>query len=380
MAAFVAGALIGATFVATPARCDDTELEAGAAVTGFFSFAEAVPEPLAEALRAYEEGRFFDALAASRAIGAGDRDLAEDDAKLVAALALRALGWDELALPLLVAVLESRPPGPYHPPALAELVDVHHRAGRPEAVADAFSRYFEEPLRGRDDDAGAAAKLLFEYGSLRSGAAKLTPREKQLLSRPEELEVLLEQRRERSTDRVVYLAGLARFRLGRWGESLRTLRWIDPRSPYYPYALYTAAQAAYALGDEKDALRSLARLVRYPEVDDHERGLETRARILRARILFESGAIGGAIGIAASIPKDDPQAGAARTWIGEALLESGEPALAVAYLGGAGNAFGASGIEARRGLVLGLAYRRLGDEPAAAAAFRRAARSLRDAP
>ncbi|MGH7820737.1 MAG: tetratricopeptide repeat protein, partial [Candidatus Binatia bacterium] len=254
-----------------------------------------------------------------------------DDTHFLRALSLVALGWNDLAVPSFLAVLEADPPGPYYVPALLELIEIHDRAGRWNAVAHAWRRYVDQPLRSGGSRSERIGEVLFEFGTLRSPIPGSSRREKSLLSKPKELAVILEKRRERPSDRLLYRSGLALLRLGRHEESLRALLMIGIESPYYPYARYSIAQDLFALGQGRDAIRTLIRLGRYPKITQEERALGSRAQVLHAAIRFRSGEVERGIGIARSIAHDDPEAPGARLLITTALVDAGEPALALAY-------------------------------------------------
>ncbi|MGH7860069.1 MAG: hypothetical protein ACREQY_22305 [Candidatus Binatia bacterium] len=297
---------------------------------GFFRLEPSLPAYLDEALVAYEEGRFFDAL---RSLRSGADSEERDDVRFLRAVLLIGAGWEDLAAPSLETVLEAEPPGPYHVPALLELVEMHDRAGRWSAVADAWERRLDRSLRSRDSRSERIMELLFEFGSLRPPLAASTRREKSWLSKPKELAVLLEARRERASDRLLYRCGLALLRLGRHEESLRPLRMIGIESPYYPYARYSIAQSLFALGGVEEATRALARLDRYPRSTSEERALGSRARVLHAAIRFRVGEYEKGIRMARSVPDDDPDAARARLLVSTALLDAGKPALAVVSRG-----------------------------------------------
>jgi tetratricopeptide (TPR) repeat protein len=347
-------------------------------VAGFFRLEEQIPVAFRNALVAYEEGRFFAALGdVDEILVARDPAYALDDALFVRALSLVGLGWDDLAVASLTPIIESDPPSPYYVLALLELVGIHERAGRWKAIADAWERHVDRPLRSSGSRNERIADLLFDFGRLRLPITASTRREKTLLSRPEELAVILEKRRERASDRLFYRCGLALFRLGRHGESLRALLMIGIDSPYYPYARYAIAQDLFALGRVAEATGTLARLERYPKITPEERALASRSRILHASILFETGKVERGIEVARSIADYDPEAPKARLLIVTALLDAGKPALALVYDTADAAAFG--GAEAKRALTVGAAYASLGDKESAARVLRGAAKSIRDA-
>ena len=377
--------IIGATIGGFPAAAEElsvvpkievpcTRSEPGS--SGLFTWMEAIPAPYCDSLKAYEEGRFLDVLADLRGLRPGEIENGRDDADFLRALALRGLGWNDLAISLLTSVLESQPPSPYYSMALAELVEIHYRGERMGAVVETFRHYFDRPLRTDYPDARHIADRFFEFGTLRSGRAKLSSKEKQLLASPDELRVRLKDQREQPADRVLYLSGQALFRLDWYAESFRTLRQIGLESPYYPYALYTIAQDLFALEKGPDALKVLHRLIRYPETRRYDRALTAKARLLEVRMLFESGALDRGIRAAASVPPDGPYADDARLLIAQGLMNAGRPALALVYAGNAGEEVRNSEVEGRQGLTLGFAYADLGDGQSAAKLFREAARRM----
>jgi len=334
--------------------------------TGFFYLKESIPEPIESALRAYEDGAYFEALASlDRLPAKGATAYASDDAELLRAQTLVALGWTDLAAPLLASIVDAKQPGPYYVPALLALVEIHDRAGRWKATADAWERYVDQ-LRGSRKT--AVLKLLYEFGALRSASEKSTRSEKSWLSRPKELAVIRADRRERLSERLVYRSGLALERVGRHDESFRALLRIAIDSPYYPYARYAMAQDLFALGRADDAIRGLISLERYPMVTPEERALATRARLLHARMLVERKDVDGAIRVAGAIADDDPEAPVARLLVASALLDSGEPALSLVYA--AATVPPLVDVEARQALTKGAAYTSLGDRSAAAEVLR----------
>jgi tetratricopeptide (TPR) repeat protein len=339
----------------------------------FFRWKEPIPAALRGALDDYERGRFFAALGALDAvIAAGKPAYAMDDATFLRSLCLIGIGWDDDAVDPLRSVIEMDPPGPYFVPALLELVEIHDRAGRWSAVADAWDRYVDRPLASRGRSNERIARWLVEFGSLRPPLEGSTRREKSLFSRPKELAVILEKhRRERSTDRLLYRSGLALLRLGRHEDSRRALLLIGIESPYYPYAGYAIAQDLFAAGRVDDAARTLSRLERYPKITPEERALDGRVRVLHAAIALESGDVDEGIRVARSIAADDPEAVTARLLVATALLDAGKPSLAVVY--DAEPRRPVIGDDARRALVIGSAYVSLGDRDAAARLLRGAA-------
>ena len=348
------------------------------AFADFFRWREPIPAALRAALDAYTEGRFFAALGSvDGVIAARTPAYAMDDALFVRALCLIGIDWDDLAVPSLRAVVETNPPSPYYVPALLELVEIHDRASRWQAIADVWQQYVDQPLRSRGSRNERIARLLVEFGSLRPPVASSTRREKSLFSRPKELAVLLDKRRERSSDRLFYRCGLALLRLGRHEESLRALLTIGIDSPYYPYAGYSIAQNDFATGRIDDAARMLTRLEHYPKVTPEDRALGSRVQVLHAAIAFDSGEFDEGIRIAQAIAADDPEAPAARLLIATALLDAGKPSLAVVYDAAPIPAEVAD--EAKRALVVGSAYASLGDKDSAARVLRGAAGHVQQA-
>lgn len=349
-----------------------------ASLGSFFRWGEPIPAPLRDALRAYEEGRFFAALGSLEdLLAARDPAYALDDATFLRALSLIALDWNDLAVPSLLEVLAAEPPGPYYVPALLELIEIHDRAGRWPAVADTWGHFVDRPLRSRGPRNERIAELFFEYGTLRAPILRLTAHEKSLLSKPKELAVILQERRERASDRLLYKSGLALLRLGRYEESLRALLGIGIESPYSPYAQYSVAQDLFALGRSREAIRALSRLQRYPKTTPEERALGSRARVLHAAIRIENGEVEKAIPLARSIPDDDPEAPAARELVATALIDGGNPALALAYDPAAIPAV--IDAKARHALTIGEAYASLGDMDSAARVLQDVAGGLRHA-
>ena len=349
-----------------------------AAFTDFFRWQEPIPAALRSAFRAYEEGRFFTALGnVDSVIAARKPAYALDDALFLRSLSLIGVGWDDVAVPSLRSLIEADPPGPYYVPALLELVEIHDRAGRWTAIADTWERYVDRPLRSGGSRNQRIARLLFEFGSLRPAVASSTRREKSLLARPKELAVILEKRRERPSDRLLYRSGLALLRLSRHEESLRALFMIGIESPYYPYARYSIAQDLFAAGRTDEAARTLGRLERYPKITREERALGSRAQVLDAAISFESGEVDEGIRIARSIADDDAEAPAARWLIAAALLDAGKPSLALVY--DRAPVRPVIGDEARRALVIGSAYASLGDKDSATRMLRAGARHVHQA-
>lgn len=288
-----------------------------------------------------------------------------------------AVGWDEAALPGLSSLLEADSPSPYYVPALLELIEIHDRAGRWGSIADAWERYVERPLRAGGPRGARVGDLLFEFGEIRPPIAGSTKREKNLFSKPKDLAVILEKRRERPSDRLLYRSGLALLRLGRHEQSLHALLGIGIESPYYPYAQYSIAQNRFALGRTEDACRTLSLLQRYPEITPEERALGSRSRVLHAAIRFATGEVDQGIRIARSIPEDDPEAPEARQLVTDALLDAGMPALALTYDTKAPPAIVES--DARHALTIGAAYASIGDMISAAGTLRKVAGRVHEA-
>jgi tetratricopeptide (TPR) repeat protein len=372
-------ALLAAIAVADPREgaCEERPSRL-AGFTEFFRSKDPIPAPLRSALDAYEQGRFFAALGSLDAVLSTRKPgYAVDDALFLRAVSLVGLGWDDLATGSLVSILETDPVSPYYVPALLELVEIHDRAARWKAVADAWGRYVDRPLRAGGKRGERVRDLLYEFGELRPATSTSTRREKSLLSAPKELAVILEGRRERPSDRLLYRSGLALLRVGRHEESLRALLTIGVESPYYPYARYAIAQDLFALGRTEDALAALVRLERYPMITQEERVLESRCRLLLATILLRSGGVDDAIAVARSIADDDPEAPPARLLITAALLEAGKPALALVY--DTASVRPIVSAEAKRALAVSAAYASLGDADSAARVLRGATGRVREA-
>ena len=372
------GVLVAAAMIGLASAADDRSAKPSKPATressgGFFRLGEWIPAPIDRALRDYESGRFFSALANLDELSAEKKHAyALDDAQFLRALCLAGLGWEDLAATGFTALLEAKSPGPYYVPALLELVEIHDRAARWEATAGAWEKYVDKPGKGR---ARAVASLLEEFGELRPGEAKSTRKERSLFSRPKELAVLREDRRERSAERLLYRSGLALLRVGKHEPSLRALYRIGVLSPYYPYARYSIAQNLFALGRPDEALDVIAALERYPMITPEEKMLTGRARVLHMAILSQQKDVDRAIGVARSLGDDDPEAAPARLMIATALLEKGEPALSLVY--GTPSVQPVVSVEARQALLKGAAYRSLGDESAAVKELRAGIARLR---
>jgi len=364
--AIVAAAIL--LFAPAPRAAEDDPYR-----TGFFRLKESIPEPIATALAAYEKGAFFETLASlDRLPAKGATAYAQDDARMLRALALVALGWTDLAAPLFVSIVEANPPSPYYVPALLGLVEIHDHAGRWKATADAWERHFDQVRGSRKT---ALAKLLYEFGALRPPSEGSTRAEKSWLSRPKELAVIRADRKEREGERLVYRSGLALLRVGQYDESFRTLLRVAIDSPYYPYARYTMAQDLFALGRKDDAVRTLVLLARFPMVNPQEQALATRARLLHARMLIEQKDVDGAINVARGVGDADAEAPAARLLVASALLEKGEPALSLVYANATAPPL--VDVEAKQALTKGAAYASLGDRNAATEVLRDAVGRVR---
>ncbi|MGH7802789.1 MAG: tetratricopeptide repeat protein, partial [Candidatus Binatia bacterium] len=285
----LAAAIVGGANAAPePTRTPERLLEMEELPPGFFHLDEWIPPALRGGLAAYEEGRYFTTLGEVQPLLASrEPEYAVDDAQFLRALALVAVGWDDLAVPAFKAVLESKEVGPYYVPSLLALVEIHDRAGRWSAIVEAWQRWIVKPLRSGGSRGDRVNELLWEYGELRPAQMDSTRRENKLLSAPEELAVILEKRRERASDRLMYRIGQALLRLGRHEDSLNVLLGIGIESPYYPYARYSMAQNQFALGRADEAWRTLVRLGRYPKLTQEEKLLGSRAKVMQAAIRFE---------------------------------------------------------------------------------------------
>ncbi len=375
----LAAVIVGtATAAPRPTPTPERLLEMEELPPGFFRLDEWIPPPLRDGLSAYEEGRTFACLGAVQELLAdGEPAYAVDDAQFLRALALVAVGWDDLAVSAFTAVLDAKEVGPYYVPSLLALVEVHDRGERWKAIADAWQRWVAGPLAKGGERGKRVNELLWEFGELRPAELDSTRRENKLLSAPEELAVILEKRRERASDRLFYRVGQALLRVGRHEKSLAVLLGVGIESPYYPYARYSIAQNQFALEQGDEAWRTLVRLGRYPKLTQEEKLLGSRAKVMQAAIRFEAGETEKGIRIARAIDEDDPEAARARLLLSNALLDAGDPALALAY--GREQIPALAEAEARLALTIGAAYVALGDKDSAAKVFRTAAGKLREA-
>jgi hypothetical protein len=351
----------------------DTDSGPLRSIAAFFSWRSAVPPALRSAVSRYEEGRPFAAIRqAARVLDSSAAEF-HDDAHFIGALSFEELGWPDLAARSFVAVLERQEPSPYYPLAVLGLVEGAHAEGRSEAVVEAYRRYVAKPWKAKDRKQLRARNLFFAYGDLREGGPEPTQGERELLSKPSELAAKLSLARERPADRLLYLSGLHLFRTGGYEETLEALRPIAVSSPYFRYALYTSAQALFALGRGDDAIAAIRRLLVYPSLDASAIALGERAAFLHAQLLFETGLADGALREAGGIAGEGEYALRGRLLRAEICLETERPGLAVAYYREVDETGLDPRLETGRGLGLGAAYAALGDFRSAADALRSAA-------
>lgn len=336
-----------------------------------------MPPDLRAALDLYETGRSLDAAAAAqKGLAANREPFARDELLLVRSLALADLGWRTTAEQSFTALLESEPPSPYYPLALLGLVESRHRDGRLDAVADACDRYWRRPYDGSTRRDRRLQNLLDAYGELRPAAVRPTEQESALLDRPSTLAQKLVLRRERVSERVLYVCGLDLFRAGEYQRSLDALERIGIASFYFPYALYTGAQDLYALGDTAEAESHVGLLLRYPALSGGERALADRAGLWMVEMLFDAGRGDEAVAAARRVGGDGRYALAARMLRAEITLAGEQPSAAIAFYGDLqGKALGPR-LDARRAVGLGEAFAKLGDFATASASLSQASAEI----
>lgn len=363
-------------FAAAEQRVDapPSRLRALSSVLRFFTWHAAGSSGISKALEFYGNGRLFDVLAATaETLNAPATEPFHEEAYLIRALALADLGWREQAAQSFAAVLETEGVSPYYPLALLGLIESYHADGRFDAVVEAYGRYFEKPWKGSDRRSLLLRNRFFAYGRLRTAGSRITREEEDLLAKRDWLSEKLHERKERPSERLLYLAGLDLFRVGRYSESLRALERIGMMSFYYPYALYTSAQNLHALGRDKRARKKIETLLNFPPTTVEESVLAGRAGLLRAQLIFESGSLEGALAAAGTVGGDSIYALQARLFRAEICLAADKPSLAVAYYRDLGKLSSGPRLEAERALGLASAYSALGDFPSAAATLKSAA-------
>jgi tetratricopeptide (TPR) repeat protein len=213
------------------------------------------------------------------------------------------------------------------------------------------------------------------YGELRDGGG-LTEDERDLLAHPARLGERIPLRKERPSERLLYLCGLDLLRLGRFRESLDCFDRIGVPSLYYPWALYGAAQDLYAADEIEHALEVLARLRRLPPAGAAESELANRAGLLGMQLLFDAGHADEAAQSAGEIAGGGRSGVAARLLRAEIALVGGSPSLAITLFGDLDPRRLDSRLDAERSLGLAEAYARLGDAGSAVAHLRTAAGRL----
>lgn len=342
-----------------------------AAVAGFFSWRTTPPAALDSALDDYARGAFFAAIGAATVELSRGEATFRDEAHLVRGLALEALRWNGEAAESLRVVLESDPPSPYYPLALLGVVESYRREGRLDAVAEAFDRYFTAPWRGRDLRSRLIRNLLSAYGELREPGRDPTDAPSDLAMHPSRLAEALRNRKERPSERLLYLVGESLFAAGRYAESLDALERIGLVSLYHPYAAYAAAQDLYALGRPNEARRRLESLADFPATTPEESLLADRSRLLLAEVLFELGGEDAALAAAAKV--GEAFRAEAGMLAAEICLASAKPSLALAYYRGLEGHALPPALEAGRAIGIAAAYGALRDFASATAALRGAA-------
>lgn len=358
--AFLAFFLAGSSAVARSEAVSPPRWRAVSEVLRFFTWRASGPATILKAIEEYESGRLFGALAAAEeGLEAPGLERFHDEAYLVRALALAELGWREEAARSFAAVLESKRVSPYYPLALLGLVEAYHAEGRSDAVAEAYGRYFETPWKGSDRRSSRIRNLFLTYGELRTSRRRAE--EEELLRAPSRLAEKLRERKERPSERLSYLAGLDLFRIGRYSASLRALKRISILSFYYPYTLYTSAQAEHALGREKQARAKVEALLSFPPAILEESVLIERAGLLRAQLAFESGSLDGALSAAGKVAGSGVYALQARLFRAGICLAVDQPGLAAAYYRDVGGTSAGAQLQAERALGSAAAYSALGD-------------------
>ncbi|MGH7899318.1 MAG: hypothetical protein ACREQQ_15285, partial [Candidatus Binatia bacterium] len=202
--------------------------------------------------------------------------------------------------------------------------------------------------------------------------------ETDLIGNPAKLAQKLAHRKERPSERLLYLCGLDLFRLKDYAASLEALERIGVVSFYSPYALYTAAQDLYALERRDDARARIALLLRYPALEREERALSDRAGLFLVQMLFDSGRIDDALAASRSVGGDGRYALATRLLRAEIYLAAEQPSLAVAFSQDLNGKRLGPRLVAQRGLDLGLAYSKLADLSAATASLKTAVDELNE--
>jgi hypothetical protein len=343
----------------------------------FFTWSPRISPDLRTALDLYQHGRLLEAAAAAqRGLRTPREPWARDELLLIRSLALADLGWTIPAERSFAALLETEEPSPYYPLALLGLVEARHREGRLESVVDAFERYWERPWSSTTRRDRRRQNLLDAYGELRPAGWRLTEGEAALLARPAELAEKLQLRRERASERLLYVCGLDLFRAGEYRRSLDALQRIGMASFYFPYALFTAAQDLYALGRSGEAQDRVGMLLRYPALTEEERALADRAGLLMVEMLFDAGQGDEAVAAARRVSGSGRYALAARLLRAEITLASDKPSVAIAFYGDLqGEALGTR-LDAQRAIGLGEAYAKLGDFATAAANLKAASDAI----
>ncbi len=348
-------------------------LRAFSSTLQFFTWHAAGPPEILRALEDYEQGRLFDALAAASAsLSSPDAKPFRDEAYLIRALALADLGWREQAAQSFAAVLEGQRVSPYYPLALLGLIESYHADGRFDAVAEAYERYFEKPWKDSNRRSLLIRNRFSAYGEIRTGGSRYTTEENDLLSKRASLIEKLRERKERPSERLLYLAGLDLFRIGRYSASLHALERIGIASPYHPYGLYTSAQDLNALGRTKRSRAKIEDLLSFPATTVEEWILANRAGLFRAQLAFESGSLESALTAAGKVGGSGIHALEARLFRAEICLAMDQPSLAIAYYRDLGDMSSGPRLETERALGLSAAYSALGDFHSAVATLKSA--------
>lgn len=352
------------------------QARAHAGALEFFTWAPRTPPVVLRVLDRYASADpLRAAVEADRALADPTAQAFREELLLLRGLAFEDSGRVDEAETSFAELLDRPDPSAYAPLAILETIELRHAAGRTEGVAEACARRVMDPLAGRGPHAPRRKAVLESFGDLR-GPGRLTEDERSLLLHPTRLAESTRVRKERPTERILYLCGSDLLRLGRFAASHEAFDRIAITSPYYPWGLYAAAQDLYALGRIDDATAALERLRALPPGTMAEAELASRAGLLNVQMLYVGGRAEQAIA-AAELPGDrSPWPFRARLLRAEIATETSSPSLALAWFRDLEEASVDPALDAERALALDAVYARLDDPSAASAVLRAAAERL----
>ena len=284
-------------------------------------------DDLDRALETYARGHYFTTwFVARRLLEKKEVTWLADEASFLAGLAAADAGVTEEAVPRLTAVLDADPVSPYYAVALARLLELAEKNGHDDEAARIAATYLADFWKRPRSPREAAIKGVFlESGNF---SEDLTRADDGSASGNR----AIDRYPERTTDRAVYLAGLALLRAKDFERAAVCLDALAPTSTYYSYARYGYAQASYGSHDTRRARAALSEILSHPGQRAGEVYLRDRAALLSAQILNELGEHGAAIRRLRLVADDGPFALHAAILAAEIQADREETALALVYL------------------------------------------------